>query len=513
MTRAKRWWLLGAGAAMLVVAGVVSVVVYQWQMPRVRERLVAILSSELGAEVELAAFDVTLGREVHLVGEGLVLHHKAADPGLPPLAKVRRFVIVVPVAAVVESPVRVRSVDLDGLEIFVPKRRGGSDRRDGLSRRLGGPSPVVIAELRARQATLALQSGKPDRPPRTFAIHDVRLADAAFDRPTSFTAKLTNPKPTGEIDATGQFGPWVAAEPSATPVSGSYTFARADLGTIKGIGGTLESAGGFSGPLDQIDVKGETETPDFTLQIGGRPMSLATAFVALVDGTSGDTILHDVDAMLGQTPIKARGGVVHTPGRKGRTVTLQATIDRGQLHDVLRLALDESPPPMDGRLSLRSMINLPPGEPRVVDRLELDAEFTIDGLRFASDTVQDKVDEFSRRGRGRPTDAAIEDVASTMRGTYRLKDGVLRFRRLRFGVRGATVLLDGRYVLAGGALDFRGTVRLDARASQTMTGWKSWLTKVVDPLLAKDGAGTVLPIKITGTASQPKFGVEVKKIF
>ncbi len=46
-----------------------------------------------------------------------------------------------------------------------------------------------------------------------------------------------------------------------------------------------------------------------------------------------------------------------------------------------------------------------------------------------------------------------------------------------------------------------------------MTGWKSWLAKPFDPLLAKDGAGTVIPIKITGTAKQPKFGVEVKKIF
>jgi hypothetical protein len=46
-----------------------------------------------------------------------------------------------------------------------------------------------------------------------------------------------------------------------------------------------------------------------------------------------------------------------------------------------------------------------------------------------------------------------------------------------------------------------------------MTGWKSVLAKAIDPLLAKDGAGTVLPIKITGTAKQPKFAVEMKKIF
>ena len=232
-----------------------------------------------------------------------------------------------------------------------------------------------------------------------------------------------------------------------------------------------------------------------------------------MDGTNGDTILHDVDARLASTSIKAKGGILHTPGRKGRTVVLEATIDKGQLPDVLRLALDDKEPFMNGFVSLRSLLNLPPGDRRVVDRLELDGEFTIDQMRFASDAVQDKVDDFSRRGRGRPSDATIQNVASTMRGGFRLKDGVLRFSGLRFGVRGALVQLNGYYVLRGGALDFRGSVRLDAKASQTMTGWKSVVAKAIDPLLAKDGAGTVLPIRITGTAKQPKFGVEMKKIF
>jgi hypothetical protein len=104
-------------------------------------------------------------------------------------------------------------------------------------------------------------------------------------------------------------------------------------------------------------------------------------------------------------------------------------------------------------------------------------------------------------------------VPSNMRGRFVLRNGVLRLQNLAFTVRGAVIFLDGRYVLRGGALDFAGTVRLEARASQTMTGWKKWVTKVFDPLLAKDGAGTVLPIKVTGTAKQPKVGVEMKKIF
>jgi len=513
MTRARRWWVAVGGVALALVLAVAAVLVYRWQMPRVRAQLVAILEEQLGARVELAELDVQPGWVVTVVGSGLVLHHKAPSPGRPPLIRIERFAIQVPVFAILRRPIHVRAVELDRLAIFLPKRDARSDAPGRLTRSMGGPSPVVIDRLTSTDATLAIESSKPDREPRTFEIHALTLTDAAFDRPVRFVAKLTNPKPTGLIDATGEFGPWAAADPSESPVHGTYTFAHADLGTIKGIGGTLESTGEFRGVLDQIDVKGQTSTANFTLDIGGRPVSLSTTFVALVDGTNGDTILHDVTAVLGKTPIAAKGGVVHTPGRKGRTVVLQAKIDKGHLRDVLQLALDDPEPIMNGGLSLDSLVNLPPGDARVVDRLELNGRFQIDRLTFASDAIQDKVDEFSRRGRGRPTDTAVQDVTSTMEGGFALKDGVLRFSGLRFGVRGALVQLRGYYVLRGGELDFRGTVRLDARASQTMTGWKSMLAKIVDPLLAKDGAGTVLPIKITGTAKHPEFGVEVKKIF
>jgi len=523
MGRAKRWWITGVSLGLLVVVTLGAVVLYRWQLPRVRTQLISILSEQLGARVELADLQVILGREVQVVGRGLILHHKKAAGGRPPLVRIERFAIAVPVLAILRKPIHVTSVTLDRLEIFLPKRRKGStpdatrpeSNREAseIHRALHGPSPVVIDALRSIDATLAIESSKPDRPPRTFEIHDLVLTHAAFDRPVPFQARLTNPKPTGTINATGHFGPWLADQPSGSPVRGTYRFERVDLDTIKGIDGTLESSGNFGGALDQIGVKGTTTTPDFSLDIGGAPQSLSTTFVALVDGSNGDTFLHDVDARLGRTPIKANGGILHTPGRKGRTVVLQATIAKGQLPDVLRLALNDKEPFMNGLLSLRSMLNLPPGDRRVVDRLELDGELTIEHLTFASDAVQDKVDEFSRRGRGRPADVTIRNVQSTMRGGFKLKDGVLRFSGLRFGVRGALVQLSGYYVLRGGALDFRGSVRLDARASQTMTGWKSLLAKVVDPLLAKQGAGTVLPIKITGTAKHPKFGVEMKKIF
>jgi hypothetical protein len=39
--------------------------------------------------------------------------------------------------------------------------------------------------------------------------------------------------------------------------------------------------------------------------------------------------------------------------------------------------------------------------------------------------------------------------------------------------------------------------------------WKSWLLKPVDPFFKNEGAGAAIPVKITGTKSEPKFGLDL----
>jgi hypothetical protein len=57
-----------------------------------------------------------------------------------------------------------------------------------------------------------------------------------------------------------KIGPWDDGDPGSTPVSGSYTYARVNLGVFDGIAGTLSSWGTFSGELARIDTEGQTET-------------------------------------------------------------------------------------------------------------------------------------------------------------------------------------------------------------------------------------------------------------
>ncbi len=99
-------------------------------------------------------------------------------------------------------------------------------------------------------------------------------------------------------------------------------------------------------------------------------------------------------------------------------------------------------------------------------------------------------------------------MVSHMSGKFRMQDEEIAFETLSCSVPGAQVGIAGKYALAEDALDFRGTLRLQANGSQTMTGWKRVVLKPLDPIFAKDGACTVLKIKIVGPASAPKFGLD-----
>jgi hypothetical protein len=166
---------------------------------------------------------------------------------------------------------------------------------------------------------------------------------------------------------------------------------------------------------------------------------------------------------------------------------------------------------MTGLVNVRAKLDIPPGEAEVIERMDLDGTFNVQAARFTSRAIQNRVDELSRRGRGRPKDEGIDDVASNLRGSFRLHEARMTLRALSFRVRGAEVRLTGNYGINSERLDFRGTLRLQAKASQTQTGWRSLVLKVFDPLLDGEGAGTVLPISVTGTRDHPKFGADIKQ--
>jgi hypothetical protein len=168
----------------------------------------------------------------------------------------------------------------------------------------------VVDRLVSDAATLSLIPRRQGKEPRVFAVHHLVMKPLGRAQVMSFDATITNPIPRGLVKASGTFGPWQREDPGETALAGSYTFEGADLGTVKGISGHLNSVGTFGGQLARIGVKGETHTPDFQVNVSGNPVSLDTRFDATVDSTDGDTYLNAVSASFLKTALSAKGAVV-----------------------------------------------------------------------------------------------------------------------------------------------------------------------------------------------------------
>ncbi len=481
-------------------------VVYFWRFPPLnREWVVETLEKHYQCDVELKSFSASFFPAASIAGEGLVLKRRDRA-NLPPLASIRKFSVSADWLGLLRQPRHFRQVRLEGLVMVIPPRQSQAQAKK--ERQV---SPFVLDEVFADGAMLSILPANLNKPPHVFEIQKLRMQSAGLGQPMSFQVTLTNPTPVGQIQSSGRFGPWNTDEPSLTPVSGNYTFSHAELSTIRGLGGTLSSHGSYEGVLSQIQVQGETDTPDFDLGISGNKLRLKTQFSAVVDGVDGDTLLRPVSAQLLGSTIVARGGVTQAAGRNGRIILLDVNAKPARLEDLLHLAVKSTTPSIIGAASVQAKFDLHPGEEEVAKRLKLDGSFSVQSAHFTNPEVEAKITSLSRRGQGKPRDDDLQNARFDMQGHFVLANSQVTFSSLSFSVPGAAVQLQGTFGLLSQALDFHGTLRLQAKVSQTTTGIKSLLLKPVDPFFEGKGAGTVLPIKITGTRGEPSFQLEIGK--
>jgi len=499
--------LVLAGLALLVA---VAAALLHWYSPLNRKWLKNALEKRYEADVELKEFNASLYPAVSITGAGLVLRRRD-QPNLPPLASISRFSISADWAGLLLHTRRFREVRLEGLVLNIPPRRS-SPNSNRKARNRHAVSPFLLEHVVADGTTLNILSADSKKLPHVFEIQKLRLQSAGVGQAMSFQANLTNPVPVGAIQSNGRFGPWNADDPPQTPVGGTYTFSDADLSTIHGLCGILSSRGRYEGVLSDINVEGETDTPDFGIAMSGNRLPLKTEFTAVVDGTTGDTFLRPVTAHLRESTIIARGGVAQASQSPGRFIALDVTAKPARLEDLLPLAVKSPTPVMKGAVTVQTKLEIRPGKEDILRRLKLDGTFNIDSAHFTNPQVEEKITYLSRLGQGKRNDPNIQDAPVNMQGRFILANRVTKFSRLTFGVPGASVQLHGTFAVDSQALDFEGTARLQAKASEMTTGIKSVLLKAVDPLLERDGAGVVVPIKITGTRAEPSIHIEFGKI-
>ncbi len=512
----RRRILLVAGTLLLIL-GAVLLSSATRITPHVRDRAIAALEDRFRSDVDLESLQVSVFPRPEVLGTGLTLRHKGRTD-VPPLIEIEAYSASAGLWGLMRSPLRLKTVELDRLRISIPpggirvKGGGSGESREqpAVVSARHSPARLTVDEIVSRSATLELVPRDPAKLPRVFEIHHLVMHRLGAADGATFQAGLTNPTPRGDVTTHGTFGPWQKDEPGQTPVRGEYIFRTANLDTIRGIGGTLSSSGAYSGVLERIDVRGETDTPDFSVDVAGHPVPLKTRFHAIVDGTNGDTFLERVEARVVETLIVARGAVVRAKDVKGRRISLDVAIDDGRVEDVLKLAVRAPKPLMTGRMRLKTKLLLPAGDRDVMDRLELSGAVRLDQARFTSVNVQERVNTLSRRGKGDATGDG-PSVVSRLSGTFTLRDGRLTFATLSFGVPGAVVQIAGTYDLRRELLDFRGHLLLDAALAETTTGWKAVAARVAQPLFRRPGGGSKLPIRISGPPEKPEFGLDVRR--
>jgi hypothetical protein len=490
--------------------------------PRLKNRAVQALSERFDADVELKTLTFSLFPQPSVEGNELTIRHKQwNDPH--PLIRIRRFWAAPDFLTVFDRRNLIRLVRLEGLEIHIPPRgrstmAHGMEANQPVASAEPGHDPTrlhfLIERIVADGALLEIEPKTEGKDPLQFEIKELTMHSAGPSQAMAFDAKLTNPKPPGIIDTTGRFGPWQRDDPRSTPVSGDYRFEHADLGVFHGISGILSSTGKYGGVLQHIEVDGQTDTPDFGLKGGGDPVHLKTTFHSVVDGTNGDTILDPVDATFLRSEFICRGGVVHLPGKNGKTVSLDARSQHGRIEDILRLVVGGKTI-LTGGVDFQSKIEIPPGHEEVLAKLGLDGQFGLHSANFTNSQIQSRVETLSNRAQGiskkevEQGQESPETVVSNLRGKFKLHNGLASFSRLSFQVPGALISLNGSYDLRSEKIDMQGIFRMQATLSETQSGVKHWLLKPFDPLFKKNGAGFQVPLEITGTKDSPEVGTHV----
>jgi len=487
--------------------------------PQVKAQVLTYLHERYNADVQIESLKLNLptmnrlelflnkgkGAKAGVTVRGIVLRRKNR-PDEPPLLSMKQVSFRVDIGKLFDPKKVIELIEMEGVEIHVPAKGDRQLSSTPSTETASSTPPIQIDEVRIANARLIIHPRDKAKRPLDFPIQSINLRTEGFDKPMKFVAALQNPKPPGQVDTTGEFGPWNKEEPADTPLHGEYRFKKADLGVFSSIGGILDSTGVYTGSVSNLQAQGEANIPGFFLKMAKNPVPLRAQFQVEVDGTNGNTTLKPVHAQLGKSNFTTSGAVIKHDGDTRRTIDLTVKMTTGRLEDFLKLAMKGKNTIMEGNLLLDAKIAIPPLEGKVVEKLRIKGFFDVSKAKFLKTTIQERIDELSRKGQGQPKNEGIDAVVSRLYGNFSLANETMEFQRLAFGVPGASIDIAGRYDLDLETMDFRGTLRLDAKVSQTQSGVKRWLLRPVDPIFSKNSAGTYIKIKIAGTRNKPHFG-------
>jgi hypothetical protein len=506
-----RWrrWILRA-ALLLSVAAIVGAALLHHYWPFTQAEVVSALQETFDGTVTFEHFHGTFFPFPGCIAEGVVLQRASRGPKLPPLATAKRLQVKARYTDLLFRPGYLALIRVAGLHIQAPLR--GSTVVNANERLEQAGSRTRVGEVIADGTLLEVARPGDDNPLR-FEIHSATLSSLTPNGHLSYRIAFHNPLPPGEIHSAGTFGPWNFADAAQTPVSGNYTFEHADLSVFPGIAGTLSSKDDFQGVLQHIEAHGSVDVPDFEIDRSGHPLPLHSTFHAVIDGTNGDVILEKVTSTLVHTAIATKGRITGTPNGHGKTTSLDFSVRQGHIQDFLRLLVRRPTPALTGTTTFAAHVTVPPEGGPFLQVLQIDGDFNIDEGRFTSADTQTQIDNLSQSSRGKKPEESPEgppqNVISGLQGHVHLRDGIATLTGFSLWVPGAHAKVSGTYNLINEKVDFHGVLGTDAKLSQTTSGFKSILLKPFDSLFKGRKRAAVVPVKLTGTYSNPEAGFDI----
>ncbi len=496
----SRLWLrylviAGVCALIVILVGTVLCAKY-W--PFSQKEIVEDLAEASDSKISIQGFHPTYFPVPGCVVYGIVFRHGQDQKELVTIQKLR-------IRGSYTGILRhyVPSVIAEGTHVFIPAL--GTKTTFNTQH-----SNIEIGEIVANGTLIEFASSDPKGSPLIFDIHDALLTGVRWASPIGYHLKFHNPNPPGEIAVAGKFGAWTDGHPDDTPLSGEFTFDKANLGIYDGIGGLLNAKGKFEGTLKHIDVSGATDTPDFEVKESGKKVDLRTQFQAYVDGRNGDTFLNHVDAKFGRTTVAVDGSIAHAAGRSGKLTKVHMTSHNGRVEDLLGLFISDPHSPMAGPVFLDARAEFPSGNEGFLDRLHLSGQFVIGEGTFTHPDTQLDVDKLSAGARGKSKDAP-DNVVTDLRGAVDMRRAIADFSDLDFKIPGAHSKLHGTFNVENQRVNLHGNLRVDTSISNTSTGFKSFMLKVLDPLFKKRKKGEIVPVHIMGTYQKPDIGLDLNK--
>ena len=494
-----------AGASIFIIIWI-SILIWKWPFS---ERAVAVaLEHEALESVHIGAFHATFF-PLGYVAENIRFAKDARSSSRASEITISKLVIVASWFDLLTMHKRLERVSLAGCRVIVPSLPPGSRKRSDAQS--APPRFSEIEEVDLKDSSIEFAPSEPAGRPFSIAVKDLTIHEMSGKRSGPFKADVSISKPQGAVRLTGQIGPWEWNDMSRTRLSGSFEVQHADLNSVGSVEGLLGIQGKFAGQLSHVACSGSADVPQFRVAASAHTFRLYTTFAATINGITGDATLDHADSHLNSTLVQSKGDVKEDAHHEGKTTSLRFSVEEGQIGDLLLLFTKAPQPSMAGTVDLRLDAEIPPGDPSFLKKLRLAGDFGIDRGHFTKRGAQDPLNQLSESARGMSKDAQKQDtqtVLSDLSGHVSAQGGIATLSRVSFTIPGGHASVFGTYNLLNQGLHLQGTLRTTGKLSDTTSGLKAAMLKVLVPFLKKRSV-TVVPFVITGTAQHPALSLDL----